>query len=148
MAIPYPGVGYFRLLDTGTAGPVGHSSSSSSFEKLWFPLTLTAEFKQDQKQILPSCESSSTFSYYLKLYSTSSTFVAAKLLGWNSRELRFNVYDHIQWANQCASEYCPGEFLLFPLCIFFVPFNSISLTASILVTLIIRSTDYYLSSIN
>lgn len=118
LAIPCVGVEYFRLLHAGTAAPVGHSSSSSLSEKPWFPLTLTEIFKQSQKLILLSYESWSTFSYYFQLRSTSSAFVAAKLLGWNSKELRFNVYDHIQWANQCASEYCPGEFLLFPLFFF------------------------------
>lgn len=110
-----------------------------------FPSLQPQIFKQSQKLNLFSYESWRTFSYYFQLCSTSSAFVAAKLLGWNSKELRFNVYDHIQWANQCASEYCPGEFLLFPLRIFFFSiFKSISLTAAILVTWIIRSTYCYL----
>jgi len=44
MAPSCEGVKYFRLLDSGTDGPAGHYSSSSSFEKLWFPLSLTTEF--------------------------------------------------------------------------------------------------------
>lgn len=124
-------------------GPGCYSSSSSSFKELWFPPYFIYRILSKTKSaILPSYASSSTFFYIILNYKALS-----------QPSLLSNSWDGIpgSWDLMCMFIFSEqismflsisqenSSCFLFAFSIF--PFNSISLTVAILVTLIIRSTD-------